>query len=171
MPEENKKVTKYDIDGYNVVSLALSDLLNSYPGLEDGEKITFSDLKEDSGIAFYPVSGAVIALEKKGVTGKVNQLCNYPFYIIYRTGTNKDKVKIEIKEFLDNIGRWLEQQPIQIDSKKYQLEEYPELSSNRKIEEISRLTPAYLDNTYENNVQDWIISMSLKYRNIFYKNV
>ena len=59
MPEENKKVTKYDIDGYNVVSLALSDLLNSYPGLEDGEKITFSDLKEDFGIAFYPVSGAV----------------------------------------------------------------------------------------------------------------
>lgn len=171
MPEENKKVTKYDIDGYNVVSLALSDLLNSYPGLEDGEKITFSDLKEDSGIAFYPVSGAVIVLEKKGVTGKVNQLCNYPFYIIYRTGTNKDKVKIEIKEFLDNIGMWLEQQPIQIGSKKYQLEEYPELSSNRKIEEISRLTPAYLDNSYENNVQDWVISLSLKYRNIFYKNV
>ena len=171
MPEENKKVTKYDIDGYNVVSLALSDLLNSYPGLEDGEKITFSDLKEDSGIAFYPVSGAVNVLEKKGVTGKVNQLCNYPFYIIYRTGTNKDKVKIEIKEFLDNIGMWLEQQPIQIGSKKYQLEEYPELSSNRKIEEISRLTPAYLDNSYENNVQDWVISLSLKYRNIFYKNV
>ena len=80
-------------------------------------------------------------------------------------------MKIEIKEFLDNIGRWLEQQPIQIGSKKYQLEEYPELSSNRKIEEISRLTPAYLDNSYENNVQDWVISLSLKYRNIFYKNV
>lgn len=41
------------------------------------------------------------------------------------------------------------------------------LTEERKIEEITRITPSYLDKTYENNVQDWVISMSLKYRNVF----
>lgn len=44
---------------------------------------------------------------------------------------------------------------------------YATLTEERKIEEITRITPSYLDKTYENNVQDWVISMSLKYRNVF----
>ena len=130
---------------------AVKDLLNQYPGLETGEVFKFSTLKEDDGIAFYPVSGAVIAQEKKSVTGKVNQLCNYPFYIVYRTSRDSPNMKADIKEFLDSVGKWLERQTVVIDGEK----------------EITRITPSYLDKTYENNVQDWVISMSLKYRNVF----
>ena len=127
----------------------------------------FSTLKEDDGIAFYPVSGAVIAQEKKSVTGKVNQLCNYPFYIVYRTSRDSPNMKADIKEFLDSVGKWLERQSVVIDGEKHKLTFYPALTEERKIEEITRITPSYLDKTYENNVQDWVISMSLKYRNIF----
>ena len=137
---DSKKIVKYDVDGYDIVTNALKDLLNQYPGLETGEVFKFSTLKEDDGMAFYPVSGAVIAQEKKSVTGKVNQLCNYPFYIVYRTSRDSPNMKADIKEFLDSVGKWLERQ---------------------------RITPSYLDKTYENNVQDWVISMSLKYRNVF----
>lgn len=166
MQEEKSKV-KYDVDGYEVVTSAIMDLLNSYPGLLPGEKIKFSTVEKDSGITCYPVSGAVIALEKKYVTGTVDQLCNYPFYILYRTAIDAGNVKADIKEFLDGLGKWLEKQPVTIDGKTYTIEEYPELTEGRKIEEITRLTPSYLDNVSENNVQDWVISLSLKYRNKF----
>ena len=81
MPEEVKKLVTYDVDGYDIVTKALEIVLNTFPGLQPTEKIKFSSLKEDDGIAFYPVSGAVVASEKKSVTGLVDQLCNYPFFV------------------------------------------------------------------------------------------
>lgn len=169
MPEESKKQIRYDVDGYEEVTDALASLLDSFPGLEEDEKIRFSTLDEDGGIAFYPVTGAVIAQEKKSVTGKVDQLCNYPFYVIYRSSIDSPKVKASIKEFLDTLGKWLEQQTVVINGEQVKLEEYPVLTEERKIEEIARLTPAHLDNVSDGNIQDWAISISLKYRNIFYK--
>ena len=169
MPEESKKQIRYDVDGYEEVTDALASLLDSFPGLEEDEKIRFSTLDEDGGIAFYPVTGAVIALEKKSVTGKVDQLCNYPFYVIYRSSIDSPKIKASIKEFLDTLGKWLEQQTVVINGEQVKLEEYPVLTEERKIEEIVRLTPARLDNVSDGNIQDWAISISLKYRNIFYK--
>lgn len=164
------KPKKYDVDGYEIVSKAIQDLLNSFPGLLDGESIKFSTLEEESGISFYPISGAVIAQETTSVTGKVNQLCNYPFYVVYRTAADSPNSKLDIKEFLDNLGKWLELQPVMIDGETQKLEEYPALTNGREITEIARQTPAYLDNTSEGNVQDWVISLALKYGNIFYKH-
>ena len=169
MPEESKKQIRYDVDGYEEVTDALASLLDSFPGLEEDEKIRVSTLDEDGGIAFYPVTGAVIAQERKSVTGKVDQLCNYPFYVIYRSSIDSPKVKASIKEFLDTLGKWLEQQTVVINGEQVKLEEYPVLTEERKIEEIARLTPAHLDNVSDGNIQDWAISISLKYRNIFYK--
>lgn len=169
MSDETEKKKRYDLDGYQVVTDALQDLLNSYPALQSGESIRFSTLAEDSGITFYPVSGAIIDTETTSVTGKVNQLCNYPFYIQYRTSADSQESKINIKDFLDQIGKWLEKQPVTINEKKYQLEEYPQLTAGHEITGIERETPAYLESAEANGVQDWIISLTLKYRNIYYK--
>ena len=171
MPEAVKnKPVKYDVDGCNIVTNALKDLLNSFPGLLEGENIKFSTLDEDSGISFYPISGAVIAAETTSITGKVNQVCNYPFYVIYRTAVDSQNSKIDIKEFLDNLGKWIEKQPVTIDGEMQRLDAYPDLTEGREITEISRQTPAYLESTSEGNVQDWVISLALRYKNIFYRN-
>ena len=171
MPEAVKnKPVKYDVDGYDIVTNALKDLLNSFPGLRELENIKFSTLEEDSGISFYPISGAIVADETPSVTGKIDQVCNYPFYVVYRTAADSQNSKIDIKEFLDNLGKWLEKQPVTIDGEIQKLSAYPELTDGREITEISRQTPAYLDTTSEGNVQDWIISIALRYRNIFYRN-
>ena len=171
MPELHKnKLKRYDIDGYDVVTNAIKDLLNDFPGLLEGESIKFSTLEEESGITFYPISGAVIATETKSITGKIKQLCNYPFYVVYRTSADSQNSKIDIKEFLDNLGKWLEKQPITIGGEVKKLKDYPVLTDGRDITEISRQTPAYLNNTSEGNVQDWVISLALRYRNIFYRN-
>lgn len=171
MQEEAKnKPVRYDVDGYDIVTNAIKDLLNQFPGLPEEDIIEFSTLSEESGIAFYPISGAVIATEKTSVTGKVEQICNYPFFVVFRSSGGSAKSKIGIKDFLDNLGKWLEKQPVTIAGETYILKKYPLLTEGRKITEIARQTPGYPEEPQENGVQDWVISLALKYRNIFYKN-
>lgn len=168
MPEEVKKPVRYDVEGYEIVTDAIGDLLNQYPGLE-GLTVKFSTLEEDGGLAWFPITGAAIDSETESITGKVRQTCNYPFYIIFRNGAPSADRKKVIKEFLDNLGRWLERQTVTIEETNYTLEAYPELTGNRKITEISRQTPGYLDSVLDNGVENWAIYIAVKYTNEFYK--
>lgn len=163
---ENKKVI-FDVDGAEAVSKVLMNLLNEFPGLKSRE-IKFSTLSQSSGISFYPSSGAVLLINRKDIMGHVKQECQYPFVIVYRFAPKADaeQQKMEVQEFLDTLGKWLELQPIIIDDEKFKLSAYPILESgNRKIESISRTNSAHLDRVYDDKVEDWVISLSLKYKN------
>lgn len=157
------------IEGSEAVSKVLLKLLNSFPGLDD-KKVSFSTLQDASGIGFFPTSGAALLSDKEDITGHVKQVCLYPFNVIYRAAPETETQKIRIKEFLDALGKWLEQQPVTIGKKTVQLSEYPELSSgNRKIKSISRTSPAHLSSAYNDGVEDWLISVTLRYENEFDK--
>ena len=159
-----------DIDGAEAVSKVLLALLNTFPGLENGKKVQFSTLSETSGIGFYPTSGAAVLSSKEDVTGHVKQVCLYPFNIIYRAAPKTELQKIRIKEFLDALGKWLELQPVVINEKSHKLAKYPDLSpDSRVIKSISRTNPAHLNATYDDGVEDWIISATLRYENEFNK--
>lgn len=166
MAEEQKQV-RYDIDGYDVVTTALRELINQYPGVSDGDEITFSKLGEDNGKAMFPISGAVIETEDEDVTGHVTQVCLYPFYVIYRAGGLSENRKAAIKEWLDNLGKWMEQQTISIGEIAYRLDEYPTLTGNREFLSINRQTPGYLDSINENKSENWAIYISARYQNEF----
>lgn len=159
-----EKQVKYDLDGYDVVTTALLALLNQYPGLNKGEKITFSDLGEDSGMAIFPINGAVIETERKFITGRTEEVCLYPFYIIYRAGGLSSGNKATVKEWLDNLGRWLEKETVVMKGTEYKLSEYPPLTENRKFLSISRQTPSYLDTVNENKSENWAIYISARYQ-------
>lgn len=165
----DEKKVKYDLDGFDIVTNALMNVVNQYPDLQ-GDKIAFSTIGEDGGIAIFPTSGAVVETERRSVTGKVAQNCNYPFFIIYKVSGVSENSKIAVKEFLDKMGRWLERQAVIIGTDSYLLEEYPKLTENREITDISRVTPAYLESIEENKAENWAISMVLKYKNEFYSN-
>ena len=160
----NEKIVKYDIDGYEKVTTALTELLNQYPALDSGEEITFSVLEETSGIGMFPVSGAVVETEKRSVTGKVTEVCLYPFYIIYRASGLNENRKARVKEWLDTLGKWLEQKKVLIDGEEYTLSELPPLTEGRKFLSIERQTPAYLENTNEDKTEDWAIYISARYQ-------
>lgn len=166
MAEEQKQV-RYDIDGYDIVTTALRELINQYPGLSDGDEITFSVLGEDSGKAMFPVSGAIIETEKESITGYVTQVCLYPFYVIYRAAGLSENRKAAVKEWLDNLGKWLEKQTITVNNNQYKLSEYPVLTGDRKFLTIDRQTPGYLDSTNDNKSENWAIYISARYRNEF----
>lgn len=163
---EDKQV-KYDIDGFDVVTVAIRELINQFPALSDGDEITFSTLDDTSGKAMFPISGAVIESEREGITGHVTQVCLYPFTVIYRASGTSQNRKANIKEWLDNLGKWLEKQSITIKDTTYKLDEYPTLTGNRKFLSIDRQTPGYLNNVNENKSEDWAISISARYQNDF----
>lgn len=160
----NEKIIKYDIDGYEKVTTALTELLNQYPALDSGEEITFSVLEETSGIGMFPVSGAVVETEKTTITGKVTKVCLYPFYVVYRASGLNESRKARVKEWLDTLGKWLEQQKVVIDGEEYVLSELPPLTDGRKFLSIERQSPAYLDNTNEDKTEDWAIYISARYQ-------
>lgn len=159
-----------DVNGSEIVSTALLKLLNDFPGL-NGKSIRFSVLEDKSGLGFFPVSGATIVSRKESITGHVSMQCSYPFNVIYRAATKTETQKLTIKEFLDALGKWLELQPVVINGEESKLHEYPKLDSGRVITSIERSSPGHLSAAYQDGVEDWAISITLKYTNDYEKNL
>lgn len=159
-----QKQVKYDIDGYDAITSALRELLNQYPELSASEEIAFATLGEDSGKAMFPISGAVVETERRSVTGRVTQVCLYPFYIIYRTSGLNEERKARVKEWLDNLGKWLEQKKVLIGGKEYQLEELPPLTNGREFLSIERQSPSYLDTVNDNKSENWAVYITARYQ-------
>lgn len=157
-----------DIDGSEAVSKVLLELLNTFPGLSEKQRILFSTLSESSGIGFFPTTGAALQSDKEDVTGHVTQVCLYPFSVVYRAAPKSEVQRMRIKEYLDTLGKWLEQQPVLLNGKEYRLEAYPALASgNRIIKTITRTSPAYINAAYQDGIEDWIIAARLSYENEF----
>lgn len=163
----DQKQIKYDIDGHEEITAAMRDLLNQYPALKKDEEISFSVLSETGGKAMFPITGAIIETERESITGHVMQVCLYPFHVVYRAAGVSENQKARIKEWLDNLGRWVEKQPIKINDIEYQLDHYPMLTGNRSFLSVSRQTPAYLDSINENKSENWVIYISARYKNEF----
>lgn len=160
----------FDIDGTEAVSKVLLTLLNTFPGLSTGKKVQFSTLSETSGIGFFPTSGAALLSSNEDITGHVKQVCLYPFNIVYRAAPKTEAQKLRIKEFLDTLGKWLELQPVVINDQNHKLTAYPDLlSGNRVIKSISRTNPGHLNAAYQDGIEDWVISATLRYENEFDK--
>ena len=159
-----QKQVKYDLDGYEVVKDAIIELINQSP-IIDKEKVTFGVLEEKYGFAMIPLSSSVIESTKKSVTGKVTEICYYPFSLVYRDTGMNEKRKSEVSELLDNIGKWLEKKEIAVDGVSQKLQSYPALTGNRKFLEIRRQTNSYLANTYEDKSEDWEIRITARYQN------
>ena len=160
----DKKI-EYDVEGYDILTTALMDLLNDYPALSEGETIKFNTLNENSGKAMFPVSGSIIERKNRDILGRTTEICNYPFYVICRYGHLNESRKVNMKEWLDNLGRWLEKQTIKVGDMEHTLIDYPYLTGNREIIEIRRTTPATLNAINDNNTEDWAITITARYRN------
>lgn len=164
MDNEQKPIGK-DATGYEVITEAMKDLLNQFPGLYEGEEVKYEELGEDSGIAFSNDAGALVYTEREDVIGGIHQTCQYPFFIVYRAASSaKERQKMSIQEFLDAFGKWLCREPTVIEDETYKLDGYPKLAGTRQIKKITR------DNSYgtepqENGVQDWLLPVVVQYTN------
>lgn len=158
---DDKPIGK-DAEGYGILTEAMKALLNQYPGLYEDEIIRYEEIQEDGGILFYANSGALIYTEKEDVCGGIHQVCQYPFIVVYRTASGKERQKLSVQKFLDNLGKWICQEPVLINGSETRLSAFPELSQGREIKRITR------DNSYgtepnNNGVQDWVLPITVRY--------
>lgn len=155
-----------DATGYDVLTAAMKSLLNQFPGLYPDEVIKFEELGVEDGIAFSNDSGALVYTEKEDITGRIYQECRYPCFVVYRSTTGaRERQKITILEFLDTLGRWLCREPSGIEGREYEKAVYPDLTAGRRVERVTRGN-AYGTQPQENGVQDWVLPVT-----VFYKNV
>ena len=159
-----EKILRYDYDtvasdGSDNVTKTLLALLNSYPGMSDGiansRNIEFQLLDTNKGIAMFPNPSVAILTEKEDITGHVAQTCAYAFTVVFRTRINASGKEV-VKEWLDNLGRWLEKIS------------YPELSFG-EFKKIKRTTQSYKYGESEDKAEDWAISLQATYTNEFDK--
>lgn len=162
---EEVKPIGADVTGYELLTRAVKDLLNQYPGLS-GQKISFEELGEESGMAFSADAGALVMSERRSITDHVSQSCQYPFLVIYRTSATREYQKLNVTAFLDSLGKWLCKEPVEIGDVVYRLTDYPGLSSGRKITRITR-NNSYGTVPNDNGSQDWILPVSVQYTNEF----
>ena len=162
--QEEKKPIGYDNEGFEEITQAISELLNTFPGL-DGDEVLFETLGKDYGIAFSNDSGALVFNEKTDVTGEVTQECQYLFYLVYRKNNTSEKGKLSSQGFLDTFGKWLCKEP-NIYTETAPPAQYPKLTSGRTIKRIRR-NLMYGQDPKEDGTQDWILPVIVEYTNKF----
>lgn len=157
------------IDGgaYDQLTQAVVDLVNDYPALAPDDEIRFSVLDLLTGKALFPSSAPIITQERISITDHVVQECQYAFSIVYRAAGMSEPRKIVAKEWLENLGRWLEGQTVTVDGADYKLTEYPTLTDGREFRRFSRTSPAYLYTIQANQSEDWTINITAYYHNEF----
>lgn len=169
MDEKNSDI-KYDMEGFSAVTEAVLALVNQFPGLAGGESVAFATLGERGGMALFPGDGAVVESETRSVTGRVRQVCRYPFAVLYRAGGLTEDRRVCAKERLDDLGRWLARQSVTADGRTWRLEAYPPLAGGRRFLDLSFQTPAYLQERDEHQTETWAVGLAARYETVFTSN-
>ena len=151
-----------DSTGYEVLTKAVLALLMEYGELV-GREIYFEDISQ-SGIAFSADDGALIMTETPDILGGYTQTCQYPFYVVYRTASTQERMKLQVQTFLDSLGKWLCMEPAEVNGEIHTLSKYPDLTQGRKITRVTRLNSYGLEPNAD-GVQDWLLPVTVQYTN------
>lgn len=162
---EELKPIGADVDGFEILTNAVLELLSQFPGL-NGRDILFEELGKESGIAFSANNGALVMSERRSITDHVRQNCQYPFFIVYRTASTQEYQKLQVQAFFDAIGKWLCREPAVVNGETVRLKSYPALSDDRKITRITRSNSYGLEPSSD-GVQDWLMPVTVEYTNEF----
>ena len=162
---EELKPIGADVDGFEILTNAVLELLSQFPRL-NGREILFEELGKESGIAFSANNGALVMSERRSITDHVRQNCQYPFFIVYRTASTQEYQKLQVQAFFDAIGKWLCREPAVVNGETVRLKSYPALSDDRKITRITRSNSYGLEPSSD-GVQDWLMPVTVEYTNEF----
>lgn len=162
--EQNYRI---DTDGYEYVTNALMEMINQFPGLLPDERFEFSMMPESAVLSVIASPGSFIIEEHVSITDYVWQVCAYPFMVVCRASGLSTRRKINTKEWMDTLAEWMCRKTVRIDNQAYQLERWPKLEGDRKIDLITRRTPAYLGGVNEDKSENWVMELTIQYTNEF----
>ena len=159
--DKNIKPIGIDATGFEMLTKAVRDLLQSYPGLGRRE-ILFEELDESGGLIFSADGGALVITERRSITDHITQTCQYPFLVVYRTAASTEREKLNIQTFFENLGKWLCMEKVVLDGAEQRLTSYPKLTDGRQITRVTR-SNSYGAAPNENKTQDWILPVTVQY--------
>lgn len=137
----------------------MDDLTSVLRGLAEEyfapEAVAFASLGEDGGLALFPGEGEAVESRTRSVTGRVREICRYPFLVVWRTGALSEGRKAAMKERLEGFGLWLEQK-----------RELPALSNGRLLS-IGRTGSGCQQESNGNRTEGWVIHLAARYEIIF----
>lgn len=119
------------------------------------ETVAFAGLDPDGGLALLPEAGEAAESRARSVTGRVREICRYPFAVVCRTGALSEGRKAAMKERLEGFGLWLEQK-----------REFPALSNGRLLS-VGRTASACQEENAGNRTEGWVIHLAARYEIIF----
>lgn len=138
---------------------AVYKLIKECPFMEEKTvKFDFLDIEEDS-IAVLSTPGACI--ESKDILGGFTG--SLPFILGHKGRQSSDNRKIKTVDLLNNIGKWLGKEKVNIEDKEYILTEYPALSEDRKITRIEQQTVPYISEIDEKSNITYICTVKVTY--------
>lgn len=150
-----------DVQGAESITKAIMDLLDSCPFLGT---VSFASLN-DTGIAVYPSGTPVVRTERRSITGHITQKCSYDIGMVLREYGQNEGRKVSAKDLLDDVGMWLERQPVTVGEETYLLDAYPALSGQRQITRIERTSSAAIEAATEDGGTVWSIAVRVSYSN------
>ena len=124
-------------------STILSGLLNDFPAI-GAREIRFGELGDKSGVGIYPSAAATVISETTDIVGGAYQKCNYAFQVVYRAVPQSET-----------------------DGQQHTLATWPDLGDGRTITAFVQVSAAYLAGRYADGVEDWAVSLSMRYDNNF----
>ena len=137
----------------------MDDLTSVLRGLAEAyfapETVAFATLGEDGGLALFPEGGEAVESRTRSVTGRVREICRYPFAVVCRTGALSEGRKAAMKERLEGFGLWLEQK-----------REFPALSKGRVLS-VGRTGSGCQEESTGNRTESWVIHLAARYEIIF----
>ena len=159
--DNNIKPIGVDATGFEMLTNAVRDLLQNYPGLGRRE-IRFEQLDENEGLIFSADGGALVMAERRSITDHITQTCQYPFMVVYRTAATTESEKLDVQNFLETLGKWLCMEKAVINGEEHRLSAYPALTDGRKITRVTR-SNSYGTVPNENKTQDWVLPVVVQY--------
>ena len=166
MPDTNKPIGT-DAAGFDILTRAVRDLLNRFPGLQEDEEILYETLPAEGGIAFSNNAGALVYTDREDICGNVKQTCRYPFFVVNRAAEAAREAKnLSVQEFLDTLGKWVCGEPVTINGEPVRLTERPALTNGRKVTRITR-DNLYATDPVTKGIQDWVLPVTVEYTNEF----
>jgi len=140
------------------IRTAIFQFFAACPFIPESVSKKYGDMDKDSiGMFCQQGSGRYL---KQYVSGTYE--AQFPFFLCYRAQPTSNGTRINAEELLDSVAQWLCGNAVCYRDKDYQIEAFPLLTDNRRIEKIEAGN-VFMADKAEDGTIDYQVLLNLKY--------
>lgn len=155
----DKDVELLNGEEQSLISQAIFLLVKECPAIPSQITVKYGDITNNC-IAIFAVPGATV--KKRYINGTF--IGQFPFILRYRSKPTTNEDRIQREETLNTISKWLSGEPIKVGDSEYVLSEYPQITDDRKIQEIEQSQTAFIVDKADDGTVDHQVQLRLEYK-------